>query len=268
MFPCDYGLHDTRQVYCSVIPAAGCAASRLFTSGGLRTESFPFFFRITASSASVSHWSIRVRRQIQLALLGLAIAFVVFLLTADRSSLARLSMAAAYAGLALLSLSLIIGPLNTLRGRRAPVSNYLRRDIGILAGIFAIVHTVIGLKVHLQGDFIRYFIYECPDIYVLPIRYDAFGIANHTGLLAAVIFLVLLGISNNASLRALGPRRWKSVQRWNYAGAMLVLFHGMLYQLIENRTLGFVIIFVGAATPAAIMQFMGYKQRRSQLEKI
>ena len=44
-----------------------------------------------------------------------------------------------------------------------------------------------------------------------------FGLSNETGLIAALILLVLLATSNDASLRNLGLARWKSWQRWNYA---------------------------------------------------
>src|SRR5215471_3115707 len=63
----------------------------------------------------------------------------------------RASMASAYASLVMFAATLVIGPLNVLRGRPNPVSSYLRRDIGIWAGLLALVHVVVGLQVHLRG---------------------------------------------------------------------------------------------------------------------
>src|SRR5690606_27502731 len=49
-----------------------------------------------------------------------------------------LSMATAYASLLLLGATLVIGPWNVIRGRPNPVSTYLRRDLGIWAGLLAL----------------------------------------------------------------------------------------------------------------------------------
>ena len=48
-----------------------------------------------------------------------------------------------------------------------------------------------------------------------------FGFANFTGLGAALLFLMLLAISNDLSLRTLKGRRWKSMQRWTYVAFLL-----------------------------------------------
>jgi D-apiose dehydrogenase len=90
----------------------------------------------------------------------------------------RISIATAYVSVIFLAAALIIGPLNTLLGVSNPLSSYLRRDIGITAGMFAIAHTVAGLQVHMGGDFVQYFLYRKPTGGVGAIRLDAFGIAN------------------------------------------------------------------------------------------
>jgi len=180
----------------------------------------------------------------------------------DLPAVARLSLGTAYAGLVYLALALMIGPVNLLRNQPNPVSSNLRRDIGIWAGIFGLVHTVLGLQVHFGGDFVRYFVHPDGAAGIVPIRYDAFGLANHTGLVAALVLLVLLALSNNVSLRRLGARRWKSAQRWAYVGAGLVLLHGLLYQLLERRTLALVVIFLSVVLVAAGIQALGISMRR------
>ena len=45
---------------------------------------------------------------------------------------------------------------------------------------------------------------------------------------------MLLGISNDISLRALGICRWKSLQRWTYEALALTAAHGIAYQLVES----------------------------------
>jgi DMSO/TMAO reductase YedYZ heme-binding membrane subunit len=68
-----------------------------------------------------------------------------------------------------------------------------------------------------------------------------FGFANYVGAGAALLFLMLVTMSNDFSLRSLGTRRWKSLQRWAYAAVSLTVAHGIAYQLVENANfLGFV----------------------------
>jgi sulfoxide reductase heme-binding subunit YedZ len=69
------------------------------------------------------------------------------------------------------------------------------------------------------------------------VRHDLFGFANWTGLAAALVLVLLLAISNDASLRTLGTKRWKSWQRWTYWAAALTVAHALAYQ-IESRHLG------------------------------
>jgi sulfoxide reductase heme-binding subunit YedZ len=149
-------------------------------------------------------------------------------------------MATAYAGLIFLAVSLWIGPWNVLRRQPNPVSSDLRRDVGIWTGILAIAHTVIGLTVHLRG---RMWMYFFKRLHPLELQKTQFGFANFTGLLAALLFVVLLGISNDVSLRTLGIRRWKFVQRWAYVALGLTVAHGIAYQLVEKRRLPWVFLF-------------------------
>ena len=200
----------------------------------------------------------RFHVQILLAATASAVAASIFVLLDPRGS-DRLSKATAYAALFYLAVTLVIGPLNVLRGVPNPLSTYLRRDFGIIAGILALVHTFVGLQVHMRGDFIQYFFYRTPTG-IGTLRFDVFGIANHLGLIAALIVLILLCVSNNWSIRRLGPTGWKRIQKWNYVGAVLVVVHGLLYQLIERRMFVFVAYLLGVAAIAAIVQILGYRR--------
>ena len=111
-----------------------------------------------------------------------------------------------------------------------PVSTDLRRDVGIWGGLFALAHVVTGLQVHLTGHMLKYFLYQ-DDKHVVPVRYDLFGFANWTGLAATLVIVMLIAISNDVSLRALGARRWKAWQRWTYWAAALIVAHTLAYQL-------------------------------------
>lgn len=178
----------------------------------------------------------------------------------------RLSLATAYTGAALLAATLVVGPLNVLRGRPNPVSTYLRRDLGIWAGLIALTHVGVGLQVHLRGKMWQYFVFPPEWNRFFPLRYDPFGGANWAGLGAGLLILLLLVLSNDASLRRLGTRRWKGLQRWNYAVFVLVGLHGVTYQLLENRWWGGVAALGLMVLTVATAQVWGLRTRRTRSE--
>jgi len=171
-------------------------------------------------------------------------------------------MATAYAGLVFLAASLWLGPWNVLRRRPNPISSDLRRDMGIWTGILAIVHTVIGLTVHLRG---RMWMYFFKRLHPLKLQNTQFGFANFAGLGAALLFLMLLAISNDVSVRTLGTRRWKSLQRWTYAAFVLTAAHGIAYQLVEKRHLPWVFIFTAHMIAVGIIQIFGFLRVQRQM---
>lgn len=206
----------------------------------------------------------RITRHITLFLASIVTGAAFYFSLASKGPLFWLSMATAYASLVLLALSLMIGPWNKLRGRPNPISGYLRRDIGIWAGGLGIAHVVAGLQVHFRGKMWLYFLPPADATYTFPLRIDAFGLTNYAGLGATMILLLLLSLSNNASLRSLGASRWKSLQRWNYAGALLVVAHGVVYQILEKRTVAFIVAFAAIALLALAMQFAGFRMAKKK----
>lgn len=194
------------------------------------------------------------------------ITWLAYLATPPPDVRHRLSMATAYAGLIFLATSLGLGPWNVLRRRPNPVSFDLRRDVGVWAAILAIAHTAIGLTVHLRG---RMWMYFFKGLHPLTVQNTKFGLANFTGLGAAMLFMVLLAISNDLSLRTLKAGRWKSLQRWTYLVILLTGAHGITYQLIEKRQISGVLVFSAIMTAVATVQFLGfvsvYRRKRAQM---
>jgi methionine sulfoxide reductase heme-binding subunit len=174
----------------------------------------------------------------------------------------KLSMATAYVSLFLLVLTLVIGPFRILQRRRMPLSQDLRRDTGIWAGILGLFHTAVGLNVHLRGRPWLYFIYQKRESHFFPLRHDQFGLANETGLFAAGLLALLLATSNDWSLRYFGTPGWKRLQRWSYGLFALTVAHGILYQVIEKRTTTFVATFLVLALMAITLQALGFFLRR------
>jgi len=168
-----------------------------------------------------------------------------------------LSYLTAYAGFLYLMIALILAPANLLKGRPFGLSNKLRRNFGIWAGVFAIAHVGAGLMVHFGGRWWLYFIQPVSENKLLPIRYDFFGAANYLGLIAIIVFCVLLAISNNASIKRLGPVRWKRIQQLSYPLLVITFVHGIIYQFLEQRLLIFILTLAVGFCAVLIFQLRG-----------
>jgi len=172
----------------------------------------------------------RLLHHILIGIGSVALTVIFMQLFPKRDFISRLSIGTAYPALFLTAAALLLGPLNVLRRKPNPVSFDLRRDLGIWAGISALAHTAVGLNVHLRGRMWLYFLDPSHHL-----RRDAFGFGNYTGGIAALLFALLLALSNDVSLRKLGVERWKSLQRWAYAAIVLTAAHSIAYQQIEKR---------------------------------
>ena len=173
----------------------------------------------------------------------------------------RASLVTAYAALLLLAASLATGPLNVLRERTNPLSSDVRRDLGIGAALLACAHTLIGLQVHMRHRW-EYFVHASPQGDMAGLRFDAFGLTNQAGLLAALALIVLLAISSDRALARLGRVRWKRLQRANYLIAALVFLHGAIYQLLEHRVLPGVLLLLAASVAVIVLQVLGIRAVR------
>lgn len=211
----------------------------------------------------------RLRRN--LGILGVALVVHLAVMSAVASSdgrqlLYRLSMATGYVSVVLIAWALSIGPWRVRRGRPAPASTDLRRDVGIWAGVFGLAHVVTGLQVHFAGKFWKYFVYPDGD-HVIPLRHDLFGFANWTGLVAGLLLLLLLLISNDISLRTLGTGRWKSWQRWTYWMAALTVAHALAYQIPTRNHAPWIAAFLLVTVIVLAVQLDGrrrYLARRAE----
>jgi sulfoxide reductase heme-binding subunit YedZ len=205
------------------------------------------------------YWTRRVTRNVGIVALALLVHLIVVTATSSSNQVMfRLSMATGYTSVALIGWALVIGPWRVRRGRSAPVSTDLRRDVGIWGALFGLLHVATGLFVHM-GDPLKYFVYRDTGR-ALPVRFDLFGVANWIGLAATALLILLLLISNDMSLRRLGSRRWKAWQRWTYWTAALVVLHGLAYQWLEKGNGGWVYVFVFTVLIVAAMQLDGRRR--------
>jgi len=107
--------------------------------------------------------------------------------------------------------SMMATPLAMLfKGRSFPIwLKKNRRYFGVAAFAYSALH--LGFYLVSRGS-LEKILGQATDFDIL------------TGWLAFLIFLPLAATSFDAAVRALGPR-WKSVQRWVYAAAVLTLLH-------------------------------------------
>jgi sulfoxide reductase heme-binding subunit YedZ len=168
-------------------------------------------------------------------LAGLTVAVCLLSLLYPRAStpVQAWTIGLGYLSLALIGATLLIGPLGLRVRRRNPVNVYVRRDVGIWAGITGVVHVLLGSQAHFNGEILRYFFFVRENE-AIPLT-DLFGLSNWFGLAATVVLLGLLALSNDLSLRMLRGPLWKWLQRFNYALIALVLIHTVGYQLVVGR---------------------------------
>lgn len=211
----------------------------------------------------------RLRRRLlvhhlPLLLISAAAVTLIYATRPYRDAVMKASFATAYPALILLAATLAVGPINVLLRGRSPISMDLRRDLGIWAGILTIAHTVIGQNVHLRGRPWLYYVYQQRERHIFPLRHDVFGLANYSGLLCTLLVLLLLATSNDYSLRRLGTRQWKKLQRWNYAAFALLAIHAFAYEEgIEHQKLPWVATTIAGFAIAILLQLSGFALRRS-----
>jgi len=152
---------------------------------------------------------------------------------------------------------MVLGPLNVLRRMHNPVHSAVRRDVGIAAGLAGLVHTALGLQVHMGGALAQYFTFAPT---AGPARM-AFVAANYVGLVSTLVLAGLVAISNNPSVRALGLPRWKKLQRMAYIAAGAALMHGIMYQLLEKRGLAAIALVIATAGAVIVLQVKGLSAR-------
>ncbi len=192
----------------------------------------------------------------------LSIALFYWLIESE-DALFRFSMATAYPGMALLAATLFTGPLKVLRKQTVPVSDDLTRDLGIWAAVVSLLHVVFGLQVHMRGRMWLLFVTESMEFPF--VRFDQFGAANYTGLIGTIIIVLLLALSNDLSLRKLGTKKWKRLQRWNYGLFFLIVVHGVIYQILEERVQPYPSLFASIGIVVLIVQLAGFIDRKRQL---
>ena len=200
-----------------------------------------------------------------MAVLSLTSTGLFYLVWKDKDWITFITDVSGYISIFLLLASLVLGSINLLLKRKNPVSTYLRRDIGIFGGSLAVIHSGVGLFVHLRGKMWQYFLVEINHAY--SIKLDDFRMANYTGAIAALLIILLLTISNNYSLRKLKAAKWKNLQRLSYLMFVLVLIHAVLYSIVLKHISFAFYLYIPIFLVVLIFQAMGIRLKLQRLPK-
>jgi sulfoxide reductase heme-binding subunit YedZ len=164
----------------------------------------------------------------------------------------RFTVGTGYVATGLLGLTLLIGPVNLMLGRRNPISSYLTRDVGTWAIIGSVVHVIFALELHarITDPLPMFFLDGSP-------LTNSFGWGNWTGLAALVIAVGLLAISSDFALKKLKARTWKNLQRLNYALFALVIAHAFFYGALLRTDSPYTLLLLLSVIAAFVGQSVG-----------
>jgi DMSO/TMAO reductase YedYZ heme-binding membrane subunit len=91
-----------------------------------------------------------------------------------------------------------------------------------------------------------------------------FVTTNYLGLVSAAMLLVLVLISNNKAIVRFGLERWKRIQRLAYFAVAIAIIHGFMYQLIEKRSITWVLVVATITALTLMLQLSGIARRSSR----
>ena len=175
---------------------------------------------------------------------AVVIAAVLFLLFAFYAnfdySLRWIGKVTGIAGLLLLSLALVIGPLSKFRPDVFRPYKQYRKAFGIAGAALAIVHLVIFIDIYYHFDLLT-----------------AFSAANKSqwgfilGAIATVVIAAVVSTSNKGAVKRLGYKTWKALQMLAYLAVAIVLAHFYLYE--AKKGLGAIQLFALGFAAAVII---------------
>lgn len=203
----------------------------------------------------------RRRRHFGLALLTLGVLALAWFGGPSGGGVDRASLATAWLCAGLFVLVLALGPLRILGGRPLRLNWLLRRDFGIWTAITGLLHFGLGNVEAMNRIYVQR-VTAGAEPAEASLRADLFNWGATTGTLLGLIFVLLLLISSNAALRWLGPRWWKRLQRLSYTGFALTIFHGLLFQRLEDRHWFWVLLLATAGLAVLALQWAGRQAHR------
>ena len=187
-----------------------------------------------------------------------SLSLVILTLTAtfgpDESGLDHLSLATAYICLLLMAVALSLGPLQARRTGRSVANMYLRRDMGIWAGMAGLTHLIVATELSMTQAYMSVYVDALDARLSESLRADLFAWGSIIGFAVGILLILLLGLSNDRILRRLGVTRWKRLQRLAYLAFALTVAHGWVFQALEARSTLLIGVVLGVAIGVLLLQ--------------
>lgn len=169
----------------------------------------------------------------------------------------RLSIVSAYLCLGYLWLALIIGPKQAIRSGKPTVNNLLRRDLGIWGAVTGFGHFYLAMILSMSNEYLNLFVYVDELPFSVEARYLLYSWGVVAGFVVGVLFILLVGLSNDRSLRLIGARWWKRLQRLAYVAFSLTVLHAFAFQILESRQALLIIVVATAVALIFMLQLVG-----------
>lgn len=205
----------------------------------------------------------RARRHLLLALGATTACVTATLIPGTVPALERLSLATAWLCMLLFAAALLVGPRHAWRTGQPLLNSLARRDLGIWAALTGLAHFALGTEASMNAAYLTAFVSAAPSAPGPAVREELFTWGSLAGLVVGLQVLVLLALSSNRALRALGPVRWKRLQRSSYLAFGLTAGHGLAFQVLEGRS-AIGVAALGLLSAAVVLgQLRGRQQVRA-----
>jgi sulfoxide reductase heme-binding subunit YedZ len=190
---------------------------------------------------------------------------LVALLGSGDTLLDAISLATAYICLIFMAIALCLGPLRVLRSGQLALNIYLRRDIGIWAGLAGLVHLFVATELSMSQRYMAAYVNLSSPGLSDALRADLFSWGSIIGFLVGILVLMLLVLSNNKIFKLIGPTWWKRLQRFAYPAFVLTVLHGFAFQALEARNVLLIWIVLVVFIGVLVLQISGYRTIKKRI---
>ena len=203
----------------------------------------------------------RIRNHVVLGIANISILGIASMAGSDGAALDRISIVSAYQCLFLMAIALLLGPLSVHEQGKFMLNSHSRRDIGIWAGLIALLHFWLGNRLSMNTEYLGIFVDggATAGPSSVEFRNELYMWGTIFGYLVAVFIVIMLSLSNDWSLRTIGAVWWKRLQRLAYLMFTLTILHALAFQWLEDRPVrwallvGMIAAFVAAFQLSALI---------------
>ena len=174
----------------------------------------------------------------------------------------RFSIVSAYLCLFLLGGVLLIGPLHAIRKGRPITNSHTRRDMAIWAALAGLLHFYLANVLSMNYEYLAIYVENAAVSPSAEIRADLYSWGTILGYVIAVLFVILLGLSNDRMVRIMGLKWWKRIQRASYFAFLFTCAHAFAFQILESRAMLWVFVVLLATALIVFAQAFGFSAVR------